>query len=132
MELPNARETLTNLSCVVGCAENQLGGSVVSGADIRDVWLVFHQDFGTAKIAELQNTCAWIQQKILWLDVAMTNALGMYVCEGTEELVDVELDFKDWHGRLHLVKISRGTVNSLGDIFLYKVEVDLILLPDLD
>lgn len=61
----------------------------------------------------------------------MTNSLGMYVCEGTEELVDVKLDFEDWHGRLHLVEISRGTVNGLWDIFLYKVEVYLILLPNL-
>ena len=60
----------------------------------------------------------------------MTNSLRVYVCESAEKLVDVELDFEDGHGRLHLVEISRGTVNRLWDIFLYEVEVDLILLPD--
>ena len=59
----------------------------------------------------------------------MADALRVYVCEGTEELVDVELDFKNWHGCLHLVEISGCSVDGLRDIFLYKIEVDFILLP---
>jgi hypothetical protein len=59
----------------------------------------------------------------------MADALGVNVCESAEELVDVKLDFEDWHGRLHLVEISRGPVDRLRDVFLYEVEVDFILLP---
>jgi hypothetical protein len=55
----------------------------------------------------------------------------VYVREGAEELVDVKFDFEDWHGRLHLVEIPRSTVDRLRDIFLYKIEVYLILLPNL-
>ena len=120
---------LTDLCCIIGCAENQLGGSVVARADIGDVWLILYQYFCTSEITELQNASAGVQQKILWLDVAMADALRMNICEGTEELVDVELDFENWHGCLHLVEISRCPVDGLGDKFLYEVEVDFILLP---
>lgn len=58
----------------------------------------------------------------------MTDALRVYVGEGAEELVDVELDFEDGHGRLHLVEVSAGAVNCLGDEFLHEIEVHLILL----
>jgi hypothetical protein len=54
--------------------------------------------------------------------------LRVNICEGTEELVDVQLDFEDWHGCLHLVEISRSPVDGLRDVFLYEVEVDFILL----
>jgi len=59
----------------------------------------------------------------------MADALRVNISEGAEELVDVELDLEDWHGCLHLVEISRSPVNSLGDIFLYEIQVDFILLP---
>ena len=120
---------LTDLCCIVGRAKNQLGGSVVTRANIRDVWLIFYQDFCATKVTKLQNASARVQQKILWLDVAMADALRVYVCKGTEELVDVKLDFENWHGCLHLVEVSGSPVDSLWDVFLYEIEVDFILLP---
>lgn len=117
-----------NLGCVVCCAEDQLWGSVVSGADVRHVWLVLDQDLGTTEVAELEDTGSWIQQKVLWLDVAMADALGVYVGESAEELVDVELDLKDRHGGLHLVEVSGRTVDGLWNEFLDQIEIDLILL----
>ena len=122
----------TNLCSIVCRAKNQLGSSVVARADIRDVWLIFYQDLCTTEVTKLQNASAWVQQEVLWLDVAMADALRVDVCEGTEELVDVELDFEGWHGRLHLVEISRSPVDGFRDIFLYEVEVDFILLPKPD
>jgi hypothetical protein len=86
---PSTAGKLTDLCCIIGGAENQLGGSVVTGTDIRDVWLIFYQYLCASEITELQNASAGIQQKILWLDVAMADALGVDICEGTEELVDV-------------------------------------------
>jgi hypothetical protein len=58
----------------------------------------------------------------------MANALGVYVGEGAEELVNVELDLEDGHDSLHLVKVSGGAVDGLGHEFEDEVEVDFIFL----
>ena len=58
----------------------------------------------------------------------MANALGVDVGESTEELVDIELHLKVWHGGLHLVKVSGCPVDGFGNVFLNQVEVDFILL----
>lgn len=118
----------TNLGCIVSGAENQLGGSIVTGADIRDVWLILYQDFCATKVTELQDSSARVQQKVLWLNVTMADTLRVNVCESTEELVDVELDLEDWHDCLHLVEVSRSPVDGLWDVLLYKVEVYFVLL----
>lgn len=136
--ISRSRETLggasglTNLGRVVGRAKDQLGGAVVARADVRDVGLVLDEDLGAAEIAELQDAGTRVQQQILGLDVAVADALGVYVGEGAEELVDVELDFQDGHGGLHLVEIPRGAVDGLGDVLLHEIEVDLVLLPQPD
>jgi hypothetical protein len=62
----------------------------------------------------------------------MADALRVDVGKGSEELVDVELNLENWHSSLHLVEISRSPVDSLGDIFLHQVKVDLILLPSVN
>jgi hypothetical protein len=54
----------------------------------------------------------------------------VYVGEGAEELVDVELDFEYGHGGLHLVEVAGSAVDGLGDVLLDQVEVDLVLLRD--
>lgn len=58
----------------------------------------------------------------------MANALRVDVCQCAEQLVCVEFDLKDRHGCLHLVEVSRGTVDSLWNEFLDKVEIDFIFL----
>ncbi len=120
--------SLTNLGGVVGGAKDELRGAVVSGANIRDVGLILDEDLGAAKIAELEDTAGRVEKEVLGLNVTMANALRMDVGEGTEKLVNVELDLEDGHGGLHLVEESRSSVNSLGNEFLDQVEVDLILL----
>jgi hypothetical protein len=50
------------------------------------------------------------------------------VGERTEELIDVELDFKDGHHSLHLVEVARCAIDGLGDEFKHEVEVDFVLL----
>jgi hypothetical protein len=52
---------LTDLCCIVGRAKNQLRGSVVTGADIRDVWLIFYQDLCATEITKLQDASAGVQ-----------------------------------------------------------------------
>ena len=95
---------LTNLSCVVCRAENQLRSAVVSGADIRHVRLVFDQDLGATKVAELEDSGGGVQEEVLRLDVAMADALRVDVRQRSEKLINVELDFEGRHGRLHLIE----------------------------
>jgi hypothetical protein len=64
----------------------------------------------------------------LWLDVAVADALGMDIGQGAEELIDVQLDLENRHGRLHFVEESRSSVDSLGHKLLHQVQVDLVLL----
>lgn len=70
-----------------------------------------------------------IKEKILRLDVSVTDALRMDVGQGAEELVDVELDLQHRHGCLHLVEVSRRPVDGLRNEFEDKVEVHFIFLP---
>lgn len=118
----------TNFRCVVGCAENQLGRTVVPRTDVRDVGLVLNKDLGGPEIAEFQNTGVLIKEEILRLDVSVTDALGVNVGQGAEKLVDVKLNLQHRHGCLHLVEVSRRPVDGLGDVFEDKVEVHFIFL----
>lgn len=120
---------LTDLGSVICSAENQFRSSVVTRANIRHVRLIFHENLGTTKITQLQDTRAGVQQQILWLDIAMADPLGVDVGQGAEKLINVQLDLEVGHCGLHLVEVSRRPVNGLGDVLLDEVEVYLILLP---
>lgn len=117
-----------DLGGVVGGAEDKLWCSVVSGADVGHVWLVLDQDLCRPEVTELENAGCWVQQQVLWLNIAVADALRVDVGESAEKLVNVELDLKDWHGGLHLVEISRRAVDGLWNEFLDQVEVNLVLL----
>ena len=58
----------------------------------------------------------------------MADPLRVDVRQGSEELIDIDLDLQDRHGGLHLIKEARGAVYGLGDELLHEIEVDLILL----
>lgn len=62
------------------------------------------------------------------LDISVADSLGVDVGQRPEQLVDVKLNFEDWHGGLHLVEESRRSIHRLGHEFLYQVQVDFILL----
>lgn len=71
----------TNLGGVVRSAENQFRGTVVSRANVRDIWLVLDQNLCTSKVAQLENARLRIQQEILWLYVPVTNPLRVNICQ---------------------------------------------------
>ena len=48
---------------------------VISGADVRDVGLAPDQMLSGAEVAQLQNSRLGVKQKVLGLDVSVTNAL---------------------------------------------------------
>ena len=81
--------THTNLCGVVGRAEDELRSTIVARADVRDIRLILDQDLGTAKVAELEDAGSGVKEQVLGLDVSVADTLGVNVCEGAEELVDV-------------------------------------------
>lgn len=58
----------------------------------------------------------------------MANTLGVNVGQGSEELVDVQLDLQRGHSGLHFIEKTRCPIDSLRNEFLDQVEIDLILL----
>lgn len=122
------RQRLTYLGSVVCGAKNQFRRPIISRTDVRYVGLVLHENLGAAKVAQLQNATVGIKEKILRLDVPVTNALGVNVRQGSKKLVGIEFDFQNGHRRLHLVEKARGPVHGLRNEFLHQVEVHLIFL----
>lgn len=118
----------TNLGRVIGGTEDEFRGAVVSRTDVGDVRFVLHQNLGTTEIAKLEYAAVWVKEQVLRLDVTMAYALRMDVCQGSEELVDVELDLKNRHGSFHLVEETGCSVYRLGHEFLHQVQVNFVLL----
>lgn len=58
----------------------------------------------------------------------MADALRVNVGERAEELVDVELNFEDWHRGFQLIKVTRSTIHGLGYKLQYQVQVYFIFL----
>ena len=44
-----------------------------------------------SKVTEFEHTRLRVQQQVLWLDVSMTDALRVQVCQAAEHLVHVQL-----------------------------------------
>ena len=100
------RLPLTNLGGVVRGAKDELRGAIVARTDVRHVGLVRDQDLGAAKVAQLQDARGRVQEQVLWLDVAVADALRVDVGERTEQLVDVEFHLEHRHRRLQLVEVA--------------------------
>lgn len=58
----------------------------------------------------------------------MTDALRVDVGERAEQLVNVQLDFENGHDGLHLVEVTGGAVDCLGDELEDEIQVHLIFL----
>jgi hypothetical protein len=64
----------TYLGGVVDSTEDELRSAVVAGANVRDVGFGFDQVLSRAKVAQLQNPCFGVQQKILWFNVPVADS----------------------------------------------------------
>lgn len=62
------------------------------------------------------------------LDVSVADALGVNVGQGSEKLVDVQLDLQRGHSGLHFIEKTRSPIDGLRNEFLDQVEIDLIFL----
>ena len=118
----------TDVGRVVGCPEDELGSAVVARADVADVGLARDEDLGGAKVAELEDAGGGVEEEVLGLDVAVADADGMDVHEGTEELVHIQLDLEHRHGLLELGIVPASAIDGLRDVFEHKVEVHFIFL----
>ena len=132
MQKPNLaserRIQLTDFGGVIGSAKNQLGSTIVAGADVRNIRLILHQNLCAAKVTKLEDPCRGIQQEILRFNIPVTDPHRMDVGERTEELVDVDLYFQYRHCSLQLVEEARCSVDSLRDEFEHEVQVYFFLL----
>lgn len=61
-------------------------------------------------------------------DVAMANTNRVDVSKRAEKLIHVELDLEHGHGLFKLRIVATGAVDSLGNVFKYKIEIHFILL----
>lgn len=95
---------LTDLGCVIGSTEDQFRSPVIPRANIGHIRLILHQDLCAAKVAQLEYTGSRVKQKVLRLDIAMADSLRMDICQSSEQLVGIELDFQDRHSGLHFVE----------------------------
>lgn len=118
----------TNLGRVVGGTEYEFGCAIISRTDVGDVGLILHQNLCATEVAQLENTRVGVKEQVLGLDIAMADALGVDIGQGSEKLVDEQLDLENWHGSLHLVEEARRTIDRFRHKLLYQVQVDLIFL----
>ena len=121
-------ESHTDISGVVGRAEDEFRRTVVPGADVADVGLACDKNRGRAKVTELEDAGGRVKEEVMRLDVAMADADGVNVHERTEELVHIQLDLEHGHGLLELGVVPAGTVHGLWDIFEHKIEVHFVFL----
>ena len=118
----------TDIGGVVGRAEDELGGTVVSRANVADIGLASDENLGRAKVTELEDTCGRVEEEVLRLDIAMADADGVDVGEGAEELVGIQFNLEHGHGLFEFGIVPACAINGFGNVFKHEVEVDLIFL----
>lgn len=67
------RLQLTNVGHVVGGTKDQFWSSVVSRADIADIWFAGDQDLGRTEITQLEDTRCRVEKEILGFDISVTD-----------------------------------------------------------
>ena len=82
-------QRLTDVGRIVCGTKDELGGTVIPGANVADIWLSGNEDFSTTKVAKFEDTGLRVQKQVLRLDVAMANADRMNVCERAKKLIHV-------------------------------------------
>ena len=120
----------TDVGRVVRRAKDELGRSVVPRADVADVGLAGDENLGRTKVAKLEDAGGRVEEEVLRLDVAVADADGMNVHEGTEELVHIQLDLEHGHRLLELGIVPAGAIHGFWDIIEHEVEVHFIFLSD--
>lgn len=128
IHLLKLRLYFTDVSGIVRGTEDQLGCTVVPGADIANIGFTCDEDLGRTKITELENTRGGVEEQVLGFYITVANADRVDVCERAQELVHIELDLQHRHRLFKLDIMTRCAINSFWDVFKDEVQVDLIFL----
>jgi hypothetical protein len=92
---------LTNIGGVVGGTKDQLWSSVVSRADVADIWLASNENLGGSEITQHEDTGGGIEEEVLGFNVSVADSDRMDVGQRSEKL-DISSSYKskgdDWPG----------------------------------
>lgn len=69
-----------------------------------------------------------IAQDVLWLNISVTNSLGMNICNGSEQLVRVHLDNKIRNHLFNFEVLFHDSISSIRNVVHDDIEVHLILV----
>lgn len=111
---------------VVLATEDQLWSSVISRADVRNVWFSLDKFLGRPEISKFQNMSCWVNKQILRLDISVANTQRMDISQGPEHLVGIHLYQKDGNALLHFDIVPHNSINGLWDVIHDYIEVYLI------
>ena len=113
---------------VVGSTEDELGCTVISRANVRDVGLAADEVLRTPEVAEFQNARVRVEEQVLRLDISMADALRVDVGKASKQLVHVQLDEGPRDGLLAFRVLSCHLVHCFRDELEHEVEVYFVLL----
>ena len=113
---------------VVSRSKDELGCSVVPGADVGNIDFSSDKALSGSIVANLECVTLWIHEQVLGLDVPVAVTKRVDVGECTEGLVRVQFDQEDGDGLLHLVVVLEHAVDSLWDVVHHDIQIDFILL----
>lgn len=74
---------------VVGGSENEFRRAVIARANVGDVRLVGRETLRAAKVADLDDVCLGVDEDVLGLDIAVTDAERMHVRQALKHLIGV-------------------------------------------
>ena len=118
----------TDVRRVVRRTKDELGRTVVAGADVADVGLACDEDLGRAEVAEFEDAGGRVKEEVLRLDVSVTDADRVDVHQRTQKLIHVELDLQHRHRLLELRVVATCAIDGLGDVFEHKIEIHFVFL----
>jgi len=81
----------TDFGSVVDGAKDEFRGAVITGANVRYIWLSFDEILGRAEVTQLKHARVWIEEQILRLNVTMANSLMVKIRKRPEKLIHVQL-----------------------------------------
>ena len=67
-----------------------------------------------------------ITENVLWLDISVTNALGVNICNGSHQLVGIQLDNQVWDLLLHFEILFHYSIGSVGNEVHDYIKIDFL------
>lgn len=113
-----------NICSVIRITENKLRSPVVSRTYVGNVWLSKDELLCTTEVTKLEHVGLHITENVLWLDISVTNALGVNICDGSHQLVGIKLHNQVWNLLLHFEVLFHYSIGSVGNEVHDDVKID--------